>query len=391
MFSEANAIRDEMIAWRRHLHRHPEVSFQENATAQFIVEKLSAWGLEVVHPVARTGVVARVGRGRPCIALRADMDALPLTEATDLDYASETHGAMHACGHDAHMAALLGVARLMADDPPPRGSVTFVFQPSEEKIGPEGHSGASLMVAEGVLENVNAIVGLHVWTPLPAGQVALSAGPQMAAAGAFKAVIRGWGGHGAAPHRTLDPVVLAAQAVMNLQTIVSRRLDPLDAGVVTVGAIHGGTEHNIIPEQVELLGTLRAFKEEVYSEIKTQIARCLDTVTALGGSYTLNFDSGYPVVRNHPELTALVWEVALEHFDPAQVLPAEPVMGGEDFSFLADQVPGCFIRLGAGIAGRPLIDHHNPRFELDENVIPLAAGLLDAVARRYLDTPLASY
>ncbi|MGB5984745.1 MAG: amidohydrolase, partial [Desulfobacterales bacterium] len=134
MFSEANAIRDEMIAWRRHLHRHPEVSFQENATAQFIVEKLSAWGLEVVHPVARTGVVARVGRGRPCIALRADMDALPLTEATDLDYASETHGAMHACGHDAHMAALLGVARLMADDPPPRGSVTFVFQPSEEKI-----------------------------------------------------------------------------------------------------------------------------------------------------------------------------------------------------------------------------------------------------------------
>jgi len=388
MFPAAEKISADLIEWRHYLHRHAEVSFQEKATAAFIVEKLKGWGLDVRHPVAKTGVVARLGRGKPVIALRADMDALPLTEATDLPYASQNPGVMHACGHDAHVAALLGVARLMRDNPPPRGSVKFIFQPSEEKVGPDGHSGASLMVAEGALEDVDAIVGLHVWSTRPAGQVCFSPGPQMAAAGAFEAVITGFGGHGASPHRAVDPVVLAAQAVLNMQAIVSRKLNPIDTGVVTIGVIKGGSEHNIIPESVELHGTLRAFKDEVFEEIKKEIARCLDTVKPLGGDYTLSFDTGYPVVHNHPGLTQLVQEVAVQAFGADNVKPGEPVMGSEDFSFYANQVPGCFIRLGAGFSDRENPDHHNPRFDIDESVLPLATGLLDAAARRYLSDPV---
>ena len=384
MYSKAEKLTNDLIAWRRHFHRHPELSFQEHATARFIVEKLKSWGIQVRYPVAETGVVAQVGQGRPTIALRADMDALPISEETGLPYASENPGVMHACGHDAHIAALLGVARLMRDDPPSRGAVRFIFQPSEEKIGPRGHSGASLMLAEGALEDVDAVVGLHVWALMPAGQVAFSSGPQMAAAGAFTAVIKGFGGHGAAPHRALDPVVLAAQVILNMQTIVARRLDPVDAGVVTIGSIHGGTEHNIIPESVTLHGTLRAFKDEVFGAIKKEIASCLETVKTLGGDYDLSFDSGYPVVHNHPDLTRLAKEVAIETLGAANVVPAEPIMGSEDFSFFANAVPGCFIRLGAAIPDRETPDHHNPRFEMDESILPIAAGLLDAVARRYI-------
>jgi amidohydrolase len=384
MLDRARSIANQIVQWRRHIHRHPELSFQEFETARFIAQALRDMGIDVQTGVGKTGVVGRLGSGKPVIALRADMDALPVLEETGLSFSSVNEGVMHACGHDTHIACLLGAAKLLAETPPPRGEVRFLFQPAEETVDDEEQSGAMRMADEGAIDGVDAIFGLHNWPEIEVGKVALSAGPQMASAGKFTARIRGRGGHGASPHQTVDPVVLAAQAVLALQTIVSRRLDPIDTGVVTVGSIHGGTRDNIIPEYVDLVGTLRSLRTEVYEQLKREVTRALGIARALGGDFEVEFHKSFPVTYNDSQMTALVTEVAQEMLGAEQVLPAEPTMGGEDFSVFAQRVPGCFMRLGAGFPGQPLRNHHDPHFDVDESALPIGAAMLAQVAVRYL-------
>ena len=387
MLDRAQRIAGQIVQWRRHFHQHPELSFQEHETARFVAEVLRDLGYDVQTGVGQTGVVGRLGRGRPAIALRADMDALPVREDTGLPFASQTPGVMHACGHDAHVACLLGAAKLLAETPPPRGEVRLLFQPSEEGVDEEERSGAMRMVADGAMEGIDAVFGLHIWSEVPAGTVALSAGPQMAAAGKFAVRIRGHGGHGASPHHTVDPIVLTAQAILALQTIVSRRLDPTDAGVVTIGTIHGGTRDNIIPETVDLTGTLRSLKTEVYDQLKAEVTRALGVVKALGGSFEVEFSANYPVTVNEPGMTDFVTRVAVDLLGQDAVVPAEVDMGGEDFSILAEHVPGCYVRLGGGFPGQPLRNHHDPHFDIDESALPIGTAILAETALRYLAQP----
>jgi IAA-amino acid hydrolase len=390
MLDRAQAMSEQLVAWRRAIHQHPELSFHEVETARLAAGTLQAMGLDVQTGVGRTGVVARLGGGAghragPTVALRADMDALPVEEETGLPFASQVPGAMHACGHDAHVACLLGAATLLAETPPPHGEVRFLFQPSEETVDQEGHGGAARMIQDGAMRGVDAVMGLHTWPEVPAGQVSLSPGPQMAAAGKFAIEIRGQGGHGAAPQQTVDPVVLAAQAIVTLQTVVSRRLDPVDPGVVTIGTIRGGTQDNIIPERVVLAGTLRSLSREVYDQIVDEIQRALGVVRALGGDFDATFTAGYPVTNNNPALTALVARVAQDLLGKDAVIPARPVMKGEDFALLAADVPGCYMRLGTGFPGQPPRKHHDPHFDVDERALPIGAAILAESALRYLD------
>ena len=384
MLDRAKAIADQIVQWRRHVHQHPELSFQETETARFVAETLQGFGIAVETGIGKTGVVGHLGQGSPCIALRADMDALPVTEETGLPFASQNKGVMHACGHDTHVACLLGAAKLLAETPPERGEVRFLFQPSEEGVDDEEKSGAIRMVEEGAMVGVDAIVGLHIWSEVLAGQISVSPGPQMAAAGMYSVRIQGHGGHGASPHHTVDPIVLAAQAVMAMQTVVSRRLEPIEAGVVTVGTIHGGTKDNIIPEYVDMTGTLRSFNDEVYQQLKDEVTRALGVVRALGGDFQTDFSTHYPVTYNDPELTAFVTQVAVDLLGAEAIVPAKPTMGGEDFSILSMDVPGCFLRLGGRYPGQPLHNHHEPDFDIDESALPLGTAVLAETALRYL-------
>ena len=384
MLERAQAIAGEIVAWRRHVHQHPELGFQEYETARFIAGTLAELGLPCRTEVAGTGVVAEIGSGGPVFVLRADMDALPVQEETGQPFASQTPGLMHACGHDVHVACLLGAARLLVDSPPPAGTVRLLFQPSEERPDAQGGFAAAHMIEAGVLEGASAIVGLHVWYNVPAGQIALSAGPQMGAAGMFAARIRGRGGHGALPHHTVDPIVLAAQAIMALQTVVSRRIKPTDAGVVTVGTIHGGTGDNIIPAHVALTGTLRSLDDAVYAQIQDEVRRALGLVRALGGEFEVTFSHHVPVLENDPGLTDFVAQVGRDLLGTEAVLPAEPMLTGEDFGVFARAIPGCFIRLGGRFPGQPLRNHHDPHFDVDERALPIGAALLAETARRYL-------
>ena len=384
MLERAHLIADQIASWRHHIHQHPELSFQEVETARFVAQTLESMGIAVQTQVGKTGVVGRLGSGSPVIALRADMDALPVQEETGLPFASQNPGVMHACGHDTHVACLLGAAKLLSEMSLPRGQVRFLFQPSEEGVDDEDKSGAMRMVEDGAMEGVDAVVGLHVWAEVEARKVAFSPGPQMAAAGKFTATIKGHGGHGASPHQTVDPIVLAAQAIMALQTIVARRLDPLDAGVVTVGTIHGGTRDNIIPVAVEISGTLRSLEDRVYQQLQDEVRRALGVVHALGGEVELNFSRPYKVTANEPQITEFVKEVAVDLFGPEAVLPARPTMGGEDFGVLAQHAPGCFIRLGGRFPGEPIRNHHDPHFDIDESTLPIGTALLAQVALRYL-------
>jgi amidohydrolase len=384
MLDRAQAIAEQIVGWRRHVHQHPELSFREHETARYIAQTLQEMGIDVQTEVSQTGVVGHIGHGSPGIALRADMDALPVQEETGLSFASQNPGVMHACGHDVHVACLLGAAKLLSETPPTRGEVRLLFQPSEEHPDKEGQTGAMHMVRDGAMEGVDAVVGQHVWFDVPAGQVALSPGPQMASAGIFQARIHGRGGHGALPQHTVDPIVLAAQAILALQTVVSRRLDPIDVGVVTVGTVCGGTQDNIIPEYVDLTGTLRSLSGKVHQQLENEVTRALSIVRTLGGDLDVKFGRSFDVVDNDAQLTALVTQVAADLLGPENVLPAKPAMTGEDFSVLTKHVPGCYMRLGGRYPGRPLRSLHDPHFDVDERALPIGAAILAEVACRYL-------
>ncbi len=383
----AEAMKDKLVAIRRDLHAHPELSFQEVRTGRQVAKTLDELGIEYTPGVAKTGVVGHLGEGAPVIALRADMDALPLTEANDVPYRSENAGVMHACGHDAHTTSLLGAAMLLAEDFAAgrlKGSVRLLFQPAEENHDEEGKSGGQRMVEEGALEGADAVVGLHVISTLPSNQVFVREGPFMASYDEFTGRVIGKGGHGAYPHEALDPIWLAAQVVNGIHGIVSRRMNPTKNGLITVTMIHAGTASNIIPVEVELRGTIRSFDPEVRIQLHQDLEKAFALTRAWGGDYSLYIHHGYPVTANDPGMARFVQEMATELIGPERVKQATMEMGAEDFSYMAQAKPGAFFYLGAK---KDAVDrrHHDPHFDIDEAVLPTGAALLAEAARKYLE------
>ncbi len=385
MLERARQINNQLIAWRREFHMHPELGFQETRTAARVAEILQSLGYRVRTGVGGTGVVAERGEGEPTIAIRADMDALPIQEANDVPYASRVPGVMHACGHDAHTAIALGVAKLLAPETFP-GTLRLIFQPAEEVSDDEGFSGAPRMIQDGATEGVNAILALHVAAPHPTGSIFLDAGPASAGVDTFYATVSGQGGHGAYPHTVIDPIHIAGHVILALHGIVSRRLNPIDPAVVSLGSIHAGQAPNVIPEQVTLSGTIRYMAPEVQAQINAEIERALAVSRSLGGDYELEIEVGYPPMYNETQTVALLRQVAADLLGAEQVHSRKPEMGAEDFGFFCKQAPGAMFGLGCRIEGDER-KHHNPRFDVDERCLPVGAAILAEAALRFLKDP----
>jgi len=382
MLERALRIQSQLVQWRREFHRHPELGFQESRTAALVAEVLRSQGYRVRTGVGRTGVIGERGEGRPVVAIRADMDALPLQEANDVPYASSVPGVMHACGHDGHTAIALGVATLLAQESFP-GTVRLLFQPAEEVADKEGLSGAARMVEDGAMEGVDAVMALHVFPVAGVGDITLEAGPSSAGVASFSATIYGQGTHGAYPHKGVDPIYITGHVLLALHGIISRRLDPFDAAVLSVGSIHGGQADNVIPGKVKITGTIRYESVEVKKRLFVEIERALAIARVLGGDYELRLSGGSLPVINDERLVKLLREVAGDLLGGEHILPSEKGMGAEDFSELAALAPGAMFRLGCRIDGdeRKL---HNPNFDLDEGCLPIGAAILAEAALRLL-------
>ncbi len=396
---EVERLAPQITDIRHQIHEHPELGNRETQTAALVADHLRALGFDDVRTgVAHTGVVAvlRGGKPGPVVAVRADMDALPVTEETDLSFRSTERstylgqevGVMHACGHDVHTAVQLGVASILKslqNDLP--GTVMFLFQPAEEGPPPDEEGGASLMLEEGVFSEPRpeAVFGLHASAQLPVGKVAYTPGGALAAVDHFRVTIRGQQSHGAAPHLGIDPVVMAAQVVSTLQTIRSRNLSPLAPSVVTVGIIRGGTRFNIIPEAVQLEGTVRTYDAEVQDTVERRMREILDGVTrAGGGSFELDYDRITPVTINDLDLTARSVPSLVAALGDDNVPIADPWMAGEDFSLFANEVPGFFYMLGTLAPGTTSGDHHSPTFRADDSAIPIGMRTMTYTLWDYL-------
>ncbi|MEE9617831.1 MAG: amidohydrolase [Anaerolineae bacterium] len=382
MLKRAHEIEAQLVAWRREFHMHPELGFQETHTAARVAAVLESLNYRVRTGVGRTGVMAERGAGHPVVAIRADMDALPLQETNDVPYASQVPGVMHACGHDAHTAIALGVATLLAQETFP-GTVRFLFQPAEEVGDEEGITGAPRMVEDGAMEGVDAVLALHVDGFFPAGDIALETGPVSAGVDTFYATIIGQGGHGAYPHDTVDPIYIAGHAILALHGIVSRRLHPFDPAVVSIGSIHAGQADNVIPERVEMSGTIRFMEPEVRKQIHAEIERALEVARALGGDYTLRIEPGCLPMVNDEEVVDVIREVATELLGSDHILQRKKGMGAEDFGTFSALAPGAMFRLGCRIKGDKRKAHH-PRFDINERCLPVGAAILAGAALRLL-------
>ncbi len=382
MLEKARAIQDQLIAWRRDFHMHPEVGFHETRTATRVAEIAESLGCQVRRGVGRTGVVAEIGEGKPVIAIRADMDALPLQEANEVPYASQNPGVMHACGHDSHTAMLLGIALLLMKEKF-AGTVRCLFQPSEETADEEGMSGAGRMVQDGAMEGVDMVLAQHVDPALPVGDISVEIGPASGGVDSWFAAIIGKGGHGARPHETVDPIYLSAHVIMALNALISRRMSTFDPAVVSIGAIHGGAAENVIPDRVEINGTLRFMEARVQKQIHAEIRRAFELARALGGEYELRFEIGAPPMQNHPDAVKLIREVAGEMVGAEHVLLPEKDLGAEDFGCFSDIAPGAMFTLGTRIEGDERFGH-NPRFDIDEQALPIGTAILAEAALRFL-------
>ena len=387
--AEARAMETQLVAWRRDLHMHPELGFQEVRTGGLVAEHLTGLGYRVYTGVAETGVIGILQgvRPGPTVMLRFDMDALPIQEENEADYASQIPGVMHACGHDGHVAIGLGTATLLQRHRDEWGGVVkLVFQPAEE-----GLNGAEVMVREGTLDDYgprpDVAFGLHIWNHSLLGEATLAAGPMMAASERWSLAVMGHGGHGALPHQTADPVAASAQIISALQTIVSRNVDPLETAVVTVGTINGGTAFNVIPSRLELTGTIRTFQPAVREMVLNRLETlCQGVAAAMGVEVDLRVDTLTPALINDALLTDLVREVASATLGTKNVQSDYRTMGSEDMAFFLREVPGCFMFLGSANTERGLVySHHNPRFDFDEAVLPLGATILAEAAIRYLN------
>lgn len=376
LLEQAQALQERMVAWRRDIHMHPELGFEEVRTAGLVADELRALGLEVQTGVGKTGVVAYIGDGAPVIGIRADMDALPIHEETDLPFASQTPGKMHACGHDSHTAMLLGAAHLLVNMPDrPAGQFRLLFQPSEEMQDGEGKSGAVRMIEDSALDGVDRTVALHVASTLPTGKIEILGGHVMAAVDTLLATIHGEGCHGASPHEGIDPIFIAAQVINALHGIRARRIKPIDPAVISIGSIHAGNADNVIPRDVKITGTIRSFSQEVREQLHRDIEAAFGVARALGGDYSLRIRPGYPATYNDPTVAEMIRVAAVDLFGEEQLHPGEPSMGAEDFSYMTARAPGAMFMLGAkrDDVNRP---HHSPIFDIDESVMPTGAALL---------------
>ncbi|WNQ12545.1 M20 family metallopeptidase [Paenibacillus aurantius] len=375
----------QLTEWRRDFHRNPELGYEEHRTAGIVVDHLRSLGLETRTGIGKTGVVGLL-RGQepgPTFLLRADMDALPIPDGKPVLYRSTVQGKAHLCGHDAHTAMLMGAAKLLAERGLPRGNVKFMFQPAEE-----GGAGAKAMVEDGVLQDpkVDAAAALHVSPFCPVGKITVSKGPAWAATDSLRIKIIGKGGHAAGPHHTVDSIPIAAQVITALQQIVSRQVDPLDSAVVTIGKINGGHAVNAIASEVELLGTVRTLNPKLREQMRVKVEAIVKGVTeAFGAGYELELREGYPIVVNDDSMYELFTRTA------GQVMGSEswdlinPTMGGEDFAFVAQQVPSVMFRLGVCGGEETAYPLHHPLFDLDESAMPFGSALLAAIAINYLE------
>jgi amidohydrolase len=375
----------EVVATRRDLHRHPELGFEEHRTSALVAERLRALGFDVHTGIGQTGVVGVVKGARPgkTIMLRADMDALPIDEENEVPYRSEAAAHMHACGHDGHVAMLLGAARVvMSRRDEIAGTVCFLFQPAEE-----GKGGAKAMVEDGVLERfgIERAYGLHLASAHPAGQVGFREGAFYASSDSIEITIEGKGGHGASPHLSIDPIYVASQFVVAVQQVVSRQVDPIEPAVVTIGAFHGGTTHNVIPSRVQLLGTVRAFDAGVRGKMAERIERVLRGVCeSSGATYRFEYLWRYPVTSNDVEQTRYVRALAERVAGDDRVADVPKLMGAEDFSFFAERVPACFFTIGSNGGPESSWPHHHARFDIDESALQTGVRMMTALA---LDAP----
>jgi amidohydrolase len=382
VLKRAHEIEEQLVAWRREFHMHPELGFQETRTAARVAQEMESLGYRVRTGVGRTGVVAELGQGHPIIAIRADMDALPIQEANDVPYASRVPGVMHACGHDAHTAIGLGVATLLTQETFP-GTVRFLFQPAEEVGDEEGISGAPRMVEDGAMEGVDAVLAVHVNVAVPVGDITIEAGPASAGVDTFYATIIGRGGHGAMPHIVVDPIYIAAQIILALHGIVSRRLHPTAPAVISIGSIHGGQAENVIPGRVEMSGTIRFMEVEVQKQIHAEIERALGIAQALGGDYALEFELGGLPMINDAGVVQLLREVGTALLGAGHLQAPKVEMGAEDFGVFSDLAPGAMFMLGCRIEGDER-KAHSARFDIDERCLPVGAAILAEATLRLL-------
>ena len=384
---EIRSLQSNLVEWRRRLHQKPELGFQEQITAEFIQQKLQEWQIPHQTGIAQTGIVATIAGKSPgkVLAIRADMDALPIEEANEVPYRSQHEGKMHACGHDGHTAIALATAYYLSQHQNDfSGTVKIIFQPAEE-----GPGGAKPMIEEGVLQNpnVDAIIGLHLWNNLPLGTVGVRAGALMAAVECFRVSILGKGGHGAMPDQTVDSIVVASQIVNALQTIVARNVKPLDSAVVTVGELHAGTALNVIADTARMSGTIRYFNPELETLIGNRLEAIIAGVCQMhGATYELNHWRLYPPTINDKAIAELVRSVAAEVVEtPVGVVPECQTMGGEDMSFFLQQVPGCYFFLGSANPEKGLAyPHHHPRFDFDETALSMGVEIFVRCVEKFL-------
>ncbi len=383
MLKQAHAISEELIEWRRDFHMHPEIGFELHRTSKIVADELEKMGYRVRRGVGKTGIVAEIGEGGRVVAIRADMDALPILEQNEVEYASRIEGAMHACGHDSHTAMALGAALLLSKEQL-RGRVRFLFQPCEETTDEEGKSGAQRMSAEGAMNGVDYVIAQHVDPLKPVGTIGINAGPSSGGVDSWHGVITGKGGHGAHPDKTIDPFYLLAHVIFALNGIVSRRLNPFEPAVVSIGSIHGGLTENVIPESVSITGTLRFTSEELHQQIHAEMKQAFEVARALGGDYELRYEIGGPPMINDETVSQVIEQAGKDLLGAENVHAIEKTLGAEDFGEFMKHAPGAMFTLGTQKQGHENYLLHHPKFDLDERALPIGTALLVETAKRFL-------
>lgn len=382
MLNKAKELHQQMIEWRRDIHMHPELGFEEVRTSAKVAEIMKGLGYRVKTGVGKTGVVAELGDSKPIVGIRADMDALPIVEANDVPYKSQNEGVMHACGHDAHTSIAMAVATILKNEEMP-GTVRFLFQPSEEKEDEEGISGAPRMIEDGAADDLDAVLALHVDSNEKTGQVQISDDVSAAGVDTFYGTVIGQGGHGSTPEKVIDPILITGHVILALHSIVSRRLWPFDPAVISIGSVNGGMIDNVIPEKVELTGTIRFLEPHVQEKLHEEIERAFQIAKTMGGDYKLKIVRGYPPMHNNTEIVNLMKEVTGELIGPENAVQPPPQLGAEDFGFFMQQAPGAMFMLGCRFED-DVRRHHDPRFDVNEECLPIGAAILAETALRYM-------
>jgi amidohydrolase len=383
MLKQAHALSEEIIEWRRDFHMHPEIGFDVQRTAGIVAKELEKLGYRVRTGVGKTGVVADIGEGGKMVAIRADMDALPLQELNEVEFKSKIDGRMHACGHDSHTAMALGAAQILAKEKF-EGRIRFLFQPSEEAADEEGKSGAMRMVEDGAMDGVDYVIAQHIDPMEPVGTISIEAGPASGGVDSWFAVIEGKGGHGAYPQATIDPFYLLAHVIFALNGIVSRRLDPFAPAVVSIGSINGGFTENVIPQSLKITGTLRYTDVAVQKQIHAEITRAFEIAKALGGSYQLKFEIGSLPMINDEMVSAEIEKVGAEMLGREKLTPSVKTLGAEDFGSFMEKAPGAMFTLGVRKKGHEDYLLHHPKFDLDESALPIGTAMLVESALKLL-------